>query len=65
MLYDVEIRRTERYVLSVRGVEAPSWHAAKRIVFERDADNEFENAWNELTPVIETEFIAKESENGQ
>lgn len=64
MLYDVEIRRTERYVLSVRGVEASSWHAAKRIVSDRDADNEFENAWNELTPVIETEYIANESDNG-
>ena len=64
MLYDVEIRRTERYVLSVRGVEAPSCHAAKRIVLDRDADNEFENAWNELPPVVETEYIAKESDNG-
>ena len=51
----VEIERTEKYYMKVR-VKAKDEQEARRKVIEFDNNNGLENQWNELDPIVSTEY---------
>ena len=58
--YRVFIERVERYFHQVE-VEAETAAEAERKVQAMDADNAFEEEWNELQPEVKTAYEAEDA----